>query len=198
MDAKTVFKAAASSAKARFARMKKQRLVLPPIQPLQLKSFTDTRVYKKLKGISGQEQQYREHGASEEVMKLVKLTSKTFGTVVEEMTRERWSLEDRTNVQHDALYKGKKIEIKSARYWAGTDDCRWQHLFPTYDYDILLLVLLDYTEFRYWVIKKETAFATQLITAQGDQGHWFQRSDMQPHLVPIHSLDDLNRFVASL
>lgn len=197
-EAKTQATLARTAARAACKAEKHAKIDLPTYQEAMLMPVEETEAFNALEDVSGQERQYIAHGATSSVMMFVKLTSKTFGTMVEQCTIQRFGLSPRINEQHDALYMNRKIEIKSARYWGTSDDNRWQHLFPTYDYDILLLVLLDYTGFRYWAIRKGHAFETHFIVPQGDQGYWFKRSDMHSHLTPLYSQEDLARFVTSL
>lgn len=105
----------------------------------------------------------------------------------------------RTSTQNDATINGKKIEIKTARYWSGEDECIWQHLEPDYDYDIVMFVLLDFTGLKIWCINKSVLMGElktkKIITFQGKQGYWVKKSAILPHITSIKTQDDLNNFV---
>ena len=133
-----------------------------------------------------------------EVLKLVSLGNKAFGGAVEDIVRELFALGPRTSSQNDATYGSRKIEIKAARYWAGKDDCMWQHLEPDHDYDLVLLVLQDFQGFKMWAINKEKMMGElrekKIVTYQGKQGWWTKKSAILPHLTEIHAVADLEPF----
>jgi len=136
---------------------------------------------------------YTKMQASPEVLQLVALDSKPFGSVSEKIISEILGLGPRTNSQNDATYNGKTIEIKAARYWAGKDDCKWQHLEPDHDYEYAILALLDFHGWKMWCIKKTQLMDLRetIVTYQGKQGWWTNKSSILPHLHEIRSVDDL-------
>lgn len=140
---------------------------------------------------------YKRMNASAEVLELVQLESKPFGSVCEKIISELFGLGPRTSSQNDATLNGKKIEIKTARYWCGKDDCVWQHLEPDHDYDYALFVLLNFHGWKVWCIKKTALMELRgkIVTDQGKQGCWTKKSAILPHLTPIHTLADLQTFV---
>jgi hypothetical protein len=144
-------------------------------------------------------QYYQRMNASEEVLKLVGLGSKPFGTISEKLIQTLFGLEERTSSQNDGTFKGKKIEIKCARYWAGKDDCKWQHLEPNHDYEYALFGLLDFHEWKIWGIKKTDLMGElrdkNIVTDQGQQGCWTTKSNILPYLTPITSIEDLDTFI---
>ena len=140
---------------------------------------------------------YKRMNASTEVLQLVELESKPFGSVCEKIISELFGLGPRTSTQHDATLNGKKIEIKTARYWAGKDDCVWQHLEPDHDYDYALFVLLNFQGWKVWCITKTDLMDLRgkIVTFQGKQGWWTRKSAILPYLTPILTLADLQAFV---
>ena len=141
---------------------------------------------------------YKRMNASAEVLQLVELESKPFGSVCEKIISELFGLGPRTSTQHDATLNGKKIEIKTARYWAGKDDCVWQHLEPEHDYEYALFVLLGFQGWKVWCIKKTDLMdlrEKKIVTFQGKQGWWTRKSVILPHLTPIYTLAQLQAFV---
>lgn len=141
---------------------------------------------------------YKRMNASPEVLELVQLESKPFGSVCEKIISELFGLGPRTSTQHDATLNNKKIEIKTARYWAGKDDCVWQHLEPEHDYDYAMFVLLNFHGWKVWCIKKTNLMdlrEKKIVTDQGKQGCWTRKSVILPYLTPIHTLAELQAFI---
>lgn len=130
------------------------------------------------------------------VLDLVGLNSKIFGSRTESIICELFDLGKRTSTQNDGTRHAIKIEIKSARYWAGTDDCTWQHLELDHDYDYVMFVLLDFTGFKVWGITKKTLISEPkekgILTKQGEQGYWVKKNKLLPYLTPICSIKDLD------
>ena len=181
------------------------------VKPVDLTSTTDdilsancwnnTKAFKSIKDKETQIKYYKRMNSSEEVLQLVDLDSKPFGSTSEKIIKEIFELGSRTSSQNDGTRNGKKIEIKVARYWNGTDDCRWQHLEPDHDYEIVLFVLLDFQGFKVWGIKKLLLMGDmrdkKFVTFQGKQGFWVKKSDIFSHLTPINSIADLDAFIQS-
>lgn len=154
-------------------------------------------------GIDGdrvtQVRHYETNGADTAVMTLVRMISKTFGTIAEQIIVEIFNLGPRTSTQNDGTLNGKKIEIKCARYWAGKDDCKWQHLEPDHDFDYALFVLLDFHGWKVWGIKKSLLMGElrdkKIVVRQGEEGYMTAKSKILPYLTEIKSIADLTAFV---
>jgi hypothetical protein len=140
--------------------------------------------------------------AAPDVVELVSLDSKPFGSVSESIMAELFQMAPRTSSQHDGIFEGHKCEIKCARYWAGNDECRWQHMEPDHDYDFAMLALLDFHEWKVWCITKAHLMGElrekKVVTFQGKQGWWTLKSAVMPYLTPIHGLECLRKFVSAL
>ena len=122
-------------------------------------------------------ERYRDNGAHPAIVALAKLENRKFGAEVEKILKSYFGLLPPVSTQHDALCSPSnkptaKIEIKSARYWANGNDCKWQHLEPNHDYDHVLFVLVDYQDIKVWHAKKSVLFKHGLVTPQGKQGYW--------------------------
>jgi len=154
--------------------------------------------FQKVSNKMSQLDYYISKSSSPEALKLVSLGNKAFGAAIEDIVRECLSLGPRSSSQNDATFGERKIEIKAARYWAGKDDCKWQHLELEHDYDLVLFVLMDFHELRVWAIKKETLMGElrdrKIVTFQGKQGWWTSKKAIMPFLTPIQSLEDLAAF----
>jgi len=140
---------------------------------------------------------YTKMDASKEVLEIVGHESKRFGSVSENIISEIFKMGPRTSTQNDGVFAGKKIEIKCARYWAGKDDCMWQHLEPEHDYEYVLFGLLDFKEWKVWCIKKSLLMGDlrdkKIITHQGKQGWWTKKSKILPYLTKIETIEDLTK-----
>lgn len=171
---------------------------------LSVASWKDTRAYRIIKEKETQKMYYRRMSSSEDVLHLVDLDSKPFGAASEGILQEIFHLGKRTSSQNDGTRLDKKIEIKSARYWAGKDDCKWQHLEPEHDYDHILFALLGFHEWKVWCCTKAYLMGElrekNVITHQGKQGWWIQKTHLLKHLHPDHcisvtSLQELDAFL---
>ena len=158
-----------------------------------------TKTFIELKDTETQLKYYTRMNADPEVLQLVALDSKPFGSVAEKMMVEIFKLGPRTSSQNDGTLNGKKIEIKTARYWKGTDDCIWQHLEPDHDYEYVLFIILDFHGWKVWCIKKSLLMGElrekKIITNQGKQGWWTRKSVILPYLTPLKTLEDVQGFV---
>ena len=166
--------------------------------PLLAEYWKNTAAFTTIQEKETQIKHYKRMNASPEVLQLVELESKPFGSVCEKIISELFGLGPRTSTQHDATLNGKKIEIKTARYWAGKDDCVWQHLEPDHDYDYAMFVLLNFHGWKVWCIKKTDLMdlrEKKIVTFQGKQGWWTRKSAILPHLTPIHTLAELQAFI---
>tara|TARA_Y100000588_G_C13696443_1_gene686721 strand:+ start:44 stop:541 length:498 start_codon:yes stop_codon:yes gene_type:complete len=136
----------------------------------------DLNEYKELASVISSYEYYQKMGAKKQILDIVKLENRKFGSVCEKIMREFLSMEKPQSSQHDAIYFEKKIEIKSARYWAGGTNCKWQHLEPEYDYEYILFVLVDFKEISVWAGKKDDVFP--YLTKQGKQGFWVDKETL--------------------
>jgi hypothetical protein len=170
------------------------------IDILSSESWKASKAFKSIKDKETQKTYYKRMNCSPDVQQLVDLDSKPFGSECEKIICEILNLGKRTSTQNDGTFNGKKIEIKSARYWSGKDDCMWQHLEPEHDYEYALFVLLDFQGFKIWAIKKEKLMGEmrekKIVTFQGKQGWWTRKSAILPYLTAINSVSDLERFVS--
>jgi site-specific DNA-methyltransferase (adenine-specific) len=142
---------------------------------------------------------YLENNSSSEVLSIVSLNSKAFGSLCEKMICELMGLGKRASSQNDGTFvvndKTYKFEIKASRYNACSNDCMWQHIEPDYDYDILLCCLLTFTGFDIWYIHKDKIIQLikdKVIKKQGKQGYIVKKYSIINHLTKIHPGMDLS------
>lgn len=161
--------------------------------------WKNTSSFKSIKDKETQIKYYKRMNSCDEVLQLVDLESKPFGTESEKIIQEIFKLEKRTSSQNDGTRHGKKIEIKSARYWACKDECVWQHLEEEHDYEYVLFSLLDFQGWKIWIINKSLLMGElrnkKIVTYQGKQGWWVKKSAIMPYLTPIKSINDLDKFI---
>ena len=163
--------------------------------------WKNTNTFKSIKDKETQIKYYKKMDSCDEVLQLVDLESKPFGSESEKIIQEIFKLGPRTSSQNDGTRNGRKIEIKSARYWAGKDDCVWQHLEPEHDYEFAMFALLDFQGWKIWAIKKSFLMGEmrdkKIVTFQGKQGWWVKKSAIISYLTPIKSISDLDEFIES-
>ena len=142
---------------------------------------------------------YRENDACFEIQRIVALENRRFGSAIEKMLREIFHLSMPESTKHDAIFRrfgrpDTKIEIKAARFWAGTDNCKWQHLEPDYDYTHILFVLVDFNGLRTWVAEKSFLFDGGFLTPQGQQGYWGDKETLlnSGYLIEVEDEQDLS------
>ena len=142
---------------------------------------------------------YKKNTSDESIHEIVSMESKRFGSVGEKIISKLFKLGERTSTQNDGTRNGKKIEIKCARYWAGSNDCKWQHLEPDHDYEYVLFSLLDFHGWKVWCINKkilmEECRDKKFLTYQGNQGWWCNKNSILSYLTPINSIEDLDNFL---
>jgi hypothetical protein len=165
---------------------------------LSSRSWKTSKAFIAMKNRETQVDYYTRMKATPEVLQLAMLDSKPFGSECEKILCELFGFGPRTSTQNDGTFNGKKIEIKCARYWAGKDDCVWQHLEPEHDYEYALFAVLDFAGWKVWGIKKSMLMGElrekKVVTFQGKQGYWTRKSVILPYLTPITSISDLRDF----
>lgn len=146
---------------------------------------------------------YKRNNAPKEVLELVSLESKRFGSISEKLIFDIFNLEPRTSSENDGTRKGKKIEIKCARYWGGKNECRWQHLELEHDYEYVLFGLLDFDgSWKIWGINKLMLISElkdkNILTYQGKQGYWCEKSKVIEYCHEIKNMKDLDDFLETI
>jgi hypothetical protein len=166
-------------------------------------AFANTTTFKRLMDNlkPTQLEFYLKNGASENIARLVPLTNKAFGEGMQRIISEIFGFEAPTNTGHDAVYRGHNIEIKSARYWSGTTDCKWQHIMDDHNYKWVLLALVDFQDLKFWIVSKETIRAhPEVFVQQGNaegQGRWCSMKKVLPLAQSVASREDLDRIIYS-
>ena len=131
------------------------------------------------------------------------MESKRFGSISEKLTCEIFKLEPRTSSQNDGVRKGKKIEIKCARYWGCKNECKWQHLELEHDYNCILFGLLHFDgSWKFWGISKTLLFGElkqkNILSYQGKQGYWCDKSKVIQYCHIIKNIKSLDKFLQTI
>lgn len=164
-------------------------------------AFANTNAYKNLMNRRNltQFEFYMKNNASENILGLVPLSNKAFGEGMQRIATEIFGMTGSSDTGHDAVYKGVPIEIKSARYWSGKLDCKWQHIMTDHEYKWVLLSLVDFQDLNFWLISKDVIMANpQIFTQQGNaegQGRWGTMKKVLHLAHPVASREDLDRVI---
>lgn len=162
------------------------------IDIFKCQSWKNNNAFKSFKKKPSQFDFYAENESCSEILELVSLNPKAFGSVCEDIVKEIFNLSQRIGTTHDAtlIHDSKlyKLEIKVGRYLQSSDDCMWQHIEPCYDYDYVLCCLLDFDGLKVWYISKKNILLlieSGIIKKQGLQGYICKKNTMLPHLIEI-------------
>jgi|688.fasta_scaffold396543_2 hypothetical protein len=163
------------------------------------KNWSKLNSFNSLKEKETQIKYYKKMNSTSEVLQLVELESKAFGSISENIIKEIFNLNRRISTQNDASFEDIKFEIKSARYWGCKDECVWQHLEPEHDYQYVLFCLLDFDKFKVWIISKKILMGElrikKIVTHQGKQGWWVKKSNIINYIKPVFNFDDIYNYI---
>jgi len=161
-------------------------------------NLTQLLCHKNFKPPKSQLDYYREKNASSEIIPYVSISGKSFGEkYMEQIAKEYFKLDIRTDSSHDHKKMKKTIEQKSARYHANGDDWKWQHIEMEHEWEFLLLCGLDFTSIKFYIAPRETVenlIEKGIITGQGkqkngvaqpQQAYWFSRSDFKKKMLNL-------------
>jgi hypothetical protein len=167
---------------------------------MSLSSWVNTEHFKAMEKKTTQLELYIKKNSSAEILQLVSMANKVFGTEMEGIIREIFHLSPPDSSQHDGKRFSKKIELKSARWHANGLDCNWQHLEPDYDYEFVIFVLVDFDGLKAWIITKDLLMGdlrkNNVVLKQGQQGWTTSKNKLEKYLTPISSVEDLDRFIS--
>jgi hypothetical protein len=138
--------------------------------------------YKNKTKIKTQLDLYIENNSPKPILRLVKMSNKSFGSESEKIAYEYFNMQNRSDTTHDFIKCDFKIELKSARYNScGKLDFRWQHIDHIHEWDFLLLCAVEFDKIRYFISSNiiiQKLIDSNKITGQGKlglpkQGYWF-------------------------
>lgn len=152
---------------------------------------------------------YRRNNASDEILSLVKLDNKRFGTIMENIITEYMGMKQPAHniTSYDRMFENIfRVEIKSSRIWGRgrTSQFKWQHIMKDHDYDVLLLAGLDFTHIRLYAISKKKVmelYGKSMIKQQGraeGQGLWFSLSQIKPYITDVGTKEKMIAFCSKL
>lgn len=147
---------------------------------------------------------YKQNNAHSSILPLISLDNKSFGSIMEDIVRERFGLEKSTHSSYDASLNGIKFEQKSSRYWRTLGDFKWQHVMKDHPYDILILIAIDFQSIRVYTMTKTTFLELidkNIVKQQGGaegQGYWFTRNKVRDYLTEIDTKEQFIDFIQSV
>lgn len=144
---------------------------------------------------------YAQNGTDPALLTLIEQPPKRFGTTLEEIARDIFNLEPGVNSQHDHIYKGIRIEQKSARYHAGKLEYNWQHLEEDYDYSYVLFAGVTFEGIQWWIITKELLMGElrekNIVQKQGKQGWTCTKTKILPYLTEVTTKEHLHEILCN-
>lgn len=105
---------------------------------------------------STQADYYKSKGANDKIINLSMMTSKTYGTRQENISREQFNMKKNKTSAWDHNKLGKTIEQKSIRYSCKGVFGNYMHVEPAHKWDYLLLVKLDIHEWISYIVKRSS------------------------------------------
>jgi hypothetical protein len=176
--------------------------------------FFDDTFFGEQERVSKKEQLYRDHGASPDIMKLVRLGPKTLGSFCKKRMSHILDLTPKTsNQDYDGIYRTPsgplRLKSKTSCYWGRKKrsgwkyDCRWQHIKETSDnqHDVLVLIEIGFTCVTYYILTsiiQDYLLSRGLIKLQGSrdkkdisQNFWVTGEVVRRYCDPIMNEVDL-------
>ena len=136
---------------------------------------------------------YKDHGASDAILQLVRLNSKSYGAVIEDVVLKRFGISHTLCTEQDGVFEGTLIEVKGPRLTA-KGDFFVQHLKPTHNYDLILVAVLEPTgSLTVRAIKKWDAL--RFAKKQGSEGFIVQGKTIVDYGRIVTNADDLRAFI---
>lgn len=150
--------------------------------------------YQKLVNRYDQVAYYRDNGASELVLDLVRMNPKSYSAIVEDVVRKRFRISETSSTEQDGDFEGTMIEIKGPRFTA-KGHFFIQHLKPTHNFDIILVAVLE-PDGSLTVIGIKKWDALQFSKEQGSEGFMVDGKTILDYGRIMTSADDLRDFIA--
>ena len=148
--------------------------------------------FKELCNFESQITYYKKLGASENILQLVLLNNKTYGTFCEKIVKNKFNFQNSQNSEHDAIFNGCKIEIKSPRF-GKNGNYFIQHLKKEHDFEFILVNLLVHNGYEMRIIKKSDAIP--YMTLQKGEGFFLLKKYIEMLGKQIYTKRDLKRYI---
>jgi hypothetical protein len=150
---------------------------------------------------------YQRNGSPPEIVDLVGLSNKRFGTEMEKIVCKITGCQKIPDKVGETGWDCKHeetnnyIEIKSSRYWQSIRDWKWQHILADHEWSHLILVGIDFKEIKLFLLTKDIfmhLIEKGLVTQQGGaggQGCWFEYKKTSTFLHPItgNTLEEIKK-----
>ena len=130
---------------------------------------------------------YRDKGASQDVLTLVKQSNTSFSTACKGIVEQTYGLKTMSNGVLLVDAKDRKYKVLSVRHRTNGTVGRWQHIQSTHDWDFLVLVKLTINELVVHRMSRrrfDKLRVEGVITPQGkppNQGYWFDEASFEKH-----------------
>jgi hypothetical protein len=136
---------------------------------------------------------YRERGASDEILKLVTMNNKIYGTgFMEPYIRSHFGMNLPINSEHDGVYMDKKFEIKAPRF-GNMGSYFIQHIKPTHDFDYILIALLQPNGIETFIIRKSDMH--DHLKLQKGEGYMINRNGIENIGHRVSDEEELKTFI---
>ena len=157
---------------------------------------------------------YKHNDAPEEILNFITLGGGgKLGCISEQYAKYKFNIlqkrkEGDTNYDHIIEINNKliKVEQKTSTNNGKKSKFLWQHIAINHDWNILLLMAIDYTEVNFYGLTKKQfnkLLKDGKITNQGSkdnsshQGYWFKFNNVKDDLIIINNNEDLIKFIKS-
>lgn len=136
---------------------------------------------------------YHERGASDEILKLVTMNNKTYGSgFMESYIRSHFRMENPINSEHDGVYMDKKFEIKAPRF--GNNGSYFiQHIKPNHDFQYILIALLQPYGIETSIIRKYDIY--KHLKLQKGEGYFLYKNEIESIKINVRDEEDLKNFL---
>lgn len=165
--------------------------ILRSIIPINL--ISQSKEYANVMKKRTQMDYYRERGAPDEILKLVSMNNKTYGTgFMEAYIRSHFGMINPVNSEHDGIYMGKKFEIKAPRF-GSNGDYFIQHIKPNHDFDYFLIALLQPSGIETSIVRKSDMY--EYLKLQKGEGYFLRKKDIETISHGVNNEEDLKAFI---
>lgn len=165
--------------------------ILRSIIPISV--ISQSRAYANVIKKRTQYDYYHERGASDEILKLVTMNNKTYGTgFMEAYIRSYFGMTHPINSEHDGVFMDKKFEIKAPRF-GKMGNYFIQHIKPQHDFDYFMIALLQPMGIETFVNRKSDMY--EYLRIQKGEGYFLHKNDIERTRHTVTDKDDLKSFI---
>lgn len=148
--------------------------------------------YKELLNKKSAVDFYKDNGASDHILELVKMNARSYGCFGEKFTRNHFKMDSPLNTEHDAILFDRTVEIKCPRL-GFNGGFFIQHIKPYHKFEFILINLLVFTGFKSFILSKRQAMP--LLQDQRGEGYFIYERDIEKHATVIENVDELRNYI---